>query len=160
MSRFGSDINDVVCLGHQIHVMLDDNDRVTFIDEAMKNALEQFNIGGMEADGRLFQNVEGATPFRHPGTVGGATTGKLGDKLDALRLTATEGGARLAEAEITETCLHKELERAANFRMGRKKFNGLLDGHGEHITDGFPVVFDFQGLAVESGSAAILARHI
>ena len=66
MSRLGSYINDIVSLGDEIEMMLDDDDGVPFINKAVEDALQEFHIGGMETDGRFLKDVEGAAAPGHP----------------------------------------------------------------------------------------------
>ena len=40
VTGFGSDVDDVVGLRHQIEMMLDDDDRVSFVDETVQHTLE------------------------------------------------------------------------------------------------------------------------
>jgi hypothetical protein len=57
-SGFGADVDEVVGFGEDVGVMLDDDDGVAFIDEAMQDVDEAGDIGDVQADGGLFDEVE------------------------------------------------------------------------------------------------------
>ena len=72
--------------------MLNDDDAVTSIDQAMQHTDELVHIRHVQAHGRLIQHIQGVRRFL-------ATTrhlvfdlGELSHQLDALCFTATEGG--------------------------------------------------------------------
>lgn len=57
-SAFGTDFNYVVGLGDAVEMVLDEDDGVPLIDEAVEQVVEAFNIAAMEADGGFFEEVE------------------------------------------------------------------------------------------------------
>ena len=59
---FGADVDEVVGFGEDVGVMLDDDDGVAFIDEAMQHVDEFGDVLDVQADGRLFDEVEIALP--------------------------------------------------------------------------------------------------
>ena len=63
--------------------MLDNDDGVTGVDEALEDVDEAPDVGEMQPSGRLIKDVQGTA---------GTGAGKLGAELEALGLTAGEGG--------------------------------------------------------------------
>ena len=139
--------------------MLDDDDRVSLVNKPVKDPLEQFDVRGMEADAGLLKDVESASARGRPGTVAPASAGQLGDEFDALGFTSAQGWTGLTEAQVAESGLHEELEGAPDLRVGREKLHGLLDSHRQDVTDRLPVILHLEGLMVEAGPSAVLARH-
>ena len=106
MSSLGSDINDIVGLGHEIEMMLHNDHGVPLIDKAMEYCLKELHVGGVQSDCRLFQDVKGASPFCHARAFcSSSAAGKLGDKLDALGFATAERWTWLPKLEITEAGL-------------------------------------------------------
>lgn len=108
LSAFGADFDDVVGFGDDIEMVLDDNDGVALIDEPVEEIDQAATVTEMEADGRLFEEVEvalgGAVAF-----CDGGALGQLADQLQALGFTSGKTGAALAEGQVAETCFHHEL---------------------------------------------------
>ena len=85
--------------------MLDDDHRVARIDQPVQHADQLLDVGHVQSDGRLVENVQrGAVPalvsapYRTEQV--GANLGELSDELDALRLAARERRALLTKREI------------------------------------------------------------
>ena len=100
---FGTDVDDVVGLSHDGGVVFDDDDGVAFIDEAVEDEDEFLDVLGVKADAGFFDEVEvvvlrGVCAFAD----GFAAFGEFGDEFDALGFAAGEGGAWLAELEVSE----------------------------------------------------------
>ena len=58
LTRLRADVEDPVGLGGDGHVVLDDDDGVAFIDEAVEDIDEAFHVLEVEADGGFFDQVE------------------------------------------------------------------------------------------------------
>ena len=58
IAGFGAEIEDPVGFGGDGHVVLDDDDGVAFIDEAMEDVDEALDVFEVEADGGLFDQIE------------------------------------------------------------------------------------------------------
>ena len=55
---FGADVDEVVGFGEDIGVMLNDDNGVTFIDEAVQHINEARHVCHVQADGGLFDEIE------------------------------------------------------------------------------------------------------
>lgn len=55
---FGADVDEVVGFGEDVGVVLDDDDGVAFVHEAVQDVDEAFHVGHVEADGGFFDEVE------------------------------------------------------------------------------------------------------
>ena len=98
VAGFGADVEDPVGLGGDGHVVLDDDDGVAFLDEAVEDVDEALDVFEVEADGGFFDEIEIALAEGGvvEGGLGAAAFGEFGDEFDALGLAAGESGAGLA----------------------------------------------------------------
>src|SRR3954452_2117355 len=76
-STLWSEVDDPVSGLDDIEVVLDDEDRVAAVHEAMEHLEQLFDVGEMQARGRLVEDIEGPP---------GRAAGQLGRELHALRL--------------------------------------------------------------------------
>ena len=89
---FGADVEDVVGFGDDVEVVLNDDDGVTVVDEAVEEVNELGDVGGVEADGGFFYQIEvafGLAVFTDA-LVGGAgdAAAEFGDEFEALGFAA------------------------------------------------------------------------
>ncbi len=100
-ARFRPKIDNVICLGDHTEIVLDHDDGVPVIDKSMQHIEEQFNIGHVQANGRLFQQIKCRSWLAHFANafVFCATDAalQLGHELEPLRFTAAQGRAGLPE---------------------------------------------------------------
>lgn len=88
-SGFGADVEDVVGLGGEVHVMLDDDDGVAFLDETVEDVNEFGDVVVVEADAGLFDEVEVGLFLTGEGGLGAAAFDELRDEFDALGFAST-----------------------------------------------------------------------
>ena len=81
-----------------VEVVLDDDDRVALVDQALEHPEQLVDVVEVQSRGRLVQDVDRPS---------GRTLLQLGGQLDALSLTAGECGGRLAEPDVSEADLHE-----------------------------------------------------
>ncbi len=58
VAGFGAEVEDPVGFGGDGHVVLDDDDGVAFIDEAVEDVDEAFDVFEVEADGGFLDQIE------------------------------------------------------------------------------------------------------
>ena len=58
ISGTGAEVNDHIRLSHGLFIMFDDNDRVTYVAQALQRFQQALIVAVMESDGRFVQNVE------------------------------------------------------------------------------------------------------
>lgn len=98
---FRAEVDDVVGLGSEVHVVFDDDDGVSFIDEAVEDVGEAGDVLLVEADGGFLDEVEIGVGGADVGYAG-STFGELGDELESLGFASGDSGAGLSEGEVTE----------------------------------------------------------
>ena len=86
-SGFGTEIDEVVGLCGEVHVVFDNHDGVAFVDEAMEDIGETRDVLLVKADGRFFDEVEVGIGRADVGDFGPAF-GELGHELEALRFAS------------------------------------------------------------------------
>jgi hypothetical protein len=130
--RAGAEVDDVVGGTHRVFVVLDDNDRVAEVAQALKRGEQPVVVARVQPDRRLVENVEDADQ----------TAADLAREADALGFAAGEGRSGAVEAEVVEADVGEEAEAAADFFEGfggdlplgvvedevREKFGGVGDG--------------------------------
>src|SRR5205807_2090373 len=81
IAAFRAKIDQMIAAFEDIQVVLNDDDRVTAIDEPLQDAKQQPNVVEMQSGRRLIKQIERFAGF-------GAS--QLGGKLDPLRLPAAQ----------------------------------------------------------------------
>ena len=94
-------------------VVLDDDERVAALDEAIEDADEARDVGEVEAGRRLVEHVDRR--------LGARAGGELGGELEALRLAARERVRALAELQIADAEIAHDLRAGARSWGGRRR---------------------------------------
>src|SRR5215471_1250469 len=90
VSSARTEIDDPVGMCHDRLVVLDDDDRLPRVHEAVEQAEELLDVGEVQAGCRLVENVNPAF------------LGHMAGQLESLTLAAGQGRERLADAEVAE----------------------------------------------------------
>src|SRR5438045_2934015 len=104
----------------------------------------------METRGRLVEEEEAAL-------FGAGALGEERRKFEALRLSAGEGGGRLAETEIAEADGAEGGELFQDGALVDEEAHRLVDGHVEDLVDVAALVLDLHHLLAEAAAVALLA---
>ena len=116
-----------------VEVVLDDDERVAFVDQAAQRAQQRGDVVEVKPGGGLVEEKEGARLVRRARFPG---LGEVAGELEALGLAAAQGGDRLAEPHVLEADRDQGLERALHLGLLAKERDGLGGGHVEHVGDG------------------------
>jgi hypothetical protein len=98
----GAEIDDPIGVRHDRLVMLDDDHRLTGVNEPVEQAKQLFDIGEVQAAGRLVEDVD--SPFF------GAFVAELGRQFEPLPLATGQRRERLAEGQIAEPHVGEPVE--------------------------------------------------
>ena len=101
----GAEVDEVVGGLHDGLFVLDDDEGVALVAEAVHDADEALDVAGVEADGGLVENEEGA----------GERGAEAGGEVDALDLAAGEGAGGAVEREVAEADLIEVGEAGGDF---------------------------------------------
>ena len=81
-------------------MVLDDDDGVSLVREAMENVYELADVIEVKPDGGFFDKIEVSVDGFSPRLFNSAF-GEFGDELQTLSFSSTDGGARLSDLEVT-----------------------------------------------------------
>jgi hypothetical protein len=107
-ARAGAKVEQVVGGAENVGVVLDDDDGVAQVAQLFQNANQAHGVAGVQADGRLVEDVERAHQLRT----------KRGGQLNALRLAAGERGGKAVESEVFQADRVEKVEPLANLMSG------------------------------------------
>ena len=102
----GPEIDDVIRAAHRLFVVLDDDERISFLAQCRQRFEQTDVVARMQSDRRFVEDVEDAAQIR----------AELRRQPDALRFAAAQRLGRTAEREITEPDVLHELEPLLNLR--------------------------------------------
>ena len=163
---FRPEVDDPVGLGDHVEIVLDDDDRVAGVDQAVQHAHQLLDVGHVQADGRLVEDVErvlvGSGAAGPAGSVGGVGPDlrELGDELDALRLAAGERRALLPERQVAEPDVLQQRQAAMDRRMRGEEVARRRRRSSRARRRWFAPASGRQRLGVEARAAARFAGHL
>ena len=148
---FGAEVDDVVGALDDVEVVLDDDDGVALVDQALQHAQQHADVLEMQPGGGLVEDVERTARV---------ALRELGGQLHALALAAGERRGRLPEPEVAEAYVLQRLDFLKDVGHVLEELHGAVDGHVEDVGDGLALEAHLQGLAVVATAVALLAgRH-
>ena len=103
-AAFGAEIEDPVGVADHVEVVLDDDDGVAEIGEAVQDLEQLAHVVEVQAGGGLVEQIEGAA---------GLALGELAGQLHALRFAAGERGGALAQVHVAEADIDQGLQLLA-----------------------------------------------
>ena len=132
-------------------MVLDDHDRAPLLDQLLQDADQPVDVGRVQADRRLVQDVERRSV---------AAARQLARELDALGFTARESRRRLPDLDVAQADVVQRLQLAHDRRDGAEEAQSVLDRQVEDLGDRLPLEAHLQRLPIEARPVADLARHI
>jgi hypothetical protein len=138
--------------------VLDHQDGVPGIDESMEHGDEFIDVGAVKANARFLEQKQ--FPFLtaiESWFLLSQSTEQMGDEFDALRFTATESWAGLAEREVIQSGIVERLEGTPNTRERGKKLESLADRQPEDLGDVVSAKLDIQSFLTETLTTADVA---
>ena len=102
-AALGAHVEEVVGVADDVEVVLDDDDGVAEVGEAVQDFEQLADVVEVEAGGGLVEEIEGAA---------GLALGELAGELHALGFAAGERGGGLAEMDVAEADVDEGLELA------------------------------------------------
>lgn len=145
LTAFGAHVDNPIGGFDDVKVMLDDDHGVAAIDEFAKDFEQAADVVGVEAGGRLVEDIEG---------LAGAAASELSGELDALGFAAGESGGGLAELNIAETDFLNGFELRENSGDVGEEFNSFINRHVKNLGNIFPFVLDLEGFVVVAAAVA------
>src|SRR5262245_10283219 len=152
VTSLGSQIDHVIGGLGPVQVVLDQDDGVAGVDEAVERLQQALDIGQVQARRGLVEDVDRV--------LRALQRAHLGGDLDPLRLTARERRRRLAERQVAETEIVEDLDLALDRRLRGEERRALLDRHVQDVGDGLPADRDLERVVVEAGPLAHAAGDL
>ena len=130
LAAFGAEVEDVVGVADDVEVVLDDDDGVAEVGEAVEDFEQLAHVVEVEAGGGLVEEVEGAA---------GLALGEFAGELHALGFAAGEGGGGLAEMDVAEADVDQGLQLGRGGGDVLEDGQRVGDGQVEQVGDGVAV---------------------
>ena len=150
-AAFGAHVDDVVGVADDVEVVLDDDDGVAEVGEAVEDFEELADVVEVEAGGGLVEEIEGAA---------GLALAELAGELHALGFAAGERGGGLAEVDVAEAYVDEGLELLVDGGDVLEDGDGVFDGEVEDVGDGVAVELYAEGLLVVAAAVADFAEDV
>ena len=100
VATLGAQVDDPVGGLDDVEVVLDDDDGVARVDQALEDRQQHADVLEMEAGGRFIQDVEG---------LAGIPFGQFAGQLDTLRFASRQRDSRLAQFDVTQSHVYQGL---------------------------------------------------
>ena len=151
-TRPGTEIDDPVCSGDDVEVVLDDQHARALRDQRGKGRRHVADVLGVQARARLIEDEERSFCGLRKST----------RKLESLRFAPGEGRQRLSERKVAEPHLRDRRERVHDRRLVRtavhapttEPIDDLIDGEPEDLGDIESSMFHCEDLGTEALSLA------
>ena len=152
----GSDVDDMVGGFDHFHIVLDDHEGVSGVDETVEDAEEARDVVEVESGGRFVEEQQRSFGFG---------VGEMGGEFESLGFAAGEEAGRLSEPQVTESDILERLQRGGDFLVLGEFFEEgecLGDGHFEDVVHRVSVEVDAEDVGLETFAAAGRAdeRHV
>ena len=149
-AAFRAKIDDPVRGLDDVKVVLDDDDGVARLHEAVQHLQELLDVVEVQACGRLIENVE---------RLSGALAAQFARELDSLGLAAGQRRRRLAELDVVQPHVVEGLQHAADARHIGEMLQRFLHVHFQHITNVLALEANLERFAVEPPPLTDRASH-
>ncbi len=150
-TAFRAEVEDVVGVADDVEVVLDDDDGVAEVGEAVEDLEELADVVEVEAGGGLVEQVERASRL---------ALGELAGEFHALGFAAGKSGGRLAEVNVAEADVDEGLKLGVYGGDVLEDGEGVLDGEVEDIGDRVAVELYGEGFLVVAAAVADVAEDI
>src|SRR5205085_8175669 len=141
-----------------LQVVLDHDDRVPGLNQALKQPHQDRDIIEVQARRGLIENEQLSSlpiPF--------SDFGEVSDELETLGFAAGKRIERLSQTQVTEPDFIQHVELVAKrFRLPdlSEELNRFADGHLQNVVDRFPIDLYPENVRLESAPFALRATHI
>ncbi len=142
-------------------MVLDHNDGVALIDEAVQELGQTFDVGEVEADGGFLEDVE-VSPAHIVLALfeAGLALGEFAHKLHPLRFPAGKRGRVLPQGDIAQAGFDHQLHEVAELGVEAEKFDRFFKTHFEHVGDAFTVPLELVEFRPVAAAPAFLAGDV
>jgi hypothetical protein len=130
------DFNYVISFRDEVEMMFNYDYCVPLIDQSVKDVDKFFAIAEVEPDGWFFEDIK-IRPYNPMASFAKALQSfrQFTDQFQPLGFAAREGGAALAEGEVSQACFHHQPEDLLQPAVKGEKSSRFLESHGEDFSD-------------------------
>lgn len=151
MPAFGTQIDHVVSALDHIEVVLDHDNGVSCVDQALEHFEKLADVVEMQACRRFVKDIHRTA--RLPSL-------QFACKFDALGFAAGKRGCWLAESDITQADVVKGLELTLQAGDVLEEIKSIVDGHFEQVVHILASIGHLQGFAIVTLTRTYLAGDI
>ena len=150
-AAFGTHVEDVVGVADDVEIVLDDDDGVAEVGEAVENFKQLADVVEVEAGGGLVEEIEGAASL---------ALGELAGELHALGFAAGERGGGLAEMDVAEAYVDEGLQLLVDGGDVFEDGDGVFDRQVEQVGDAVAVELYRERLLIVAASVTYFAEDV
>ena len=118
-----SQVDDVVGIGDDVEVVIDDDDGCALVEQALQNSEEGADVEGVQADAGPVEDEDRCY----------LVAVEFGAEHEALSFSSGERRGLLAKGEVAETEVHQHLELVVDLAGVAEVFDGLGDREAEDV---------------------------
>ena len=160
VAAFRAEVDQPVGRRHDIHVVLDDHQRVPGREQLAERAHQLGDVVEVQAGGRLVEQEQRAAGGRF--AAGGV--GEEAGELQALGLAAGERRHGLSELHVLEADVGQRRQHARDLRILDEERQRFADSHLEHVGDvrapALPLDHHLQRFGTETLAVAVRAAQV
>lgn len=155
VAPFEPHVYDVVGTFDYLHVVLDDDDGVSFLYQCVERPEQRFYVVYVQTGGRLVEHEYRRLLFFVAQEI---------RQLHPLVFAAREGGGGLPHFYVAQPHALQRLQPSYDFFLGRpvafgEKFHCLIHRHVENVGDVFAAILHFENVRLEPFAVARFARE-
>ena len=158
LSSFRAKIDDPVGALHHLQVVLDHDDRISCLDQPLKEPHEKGDIIEMQPRGRFIEDEK--IPFSY---FASGAVGQMPDELEPLRFAARQGVERLTEPQIAKPHFLQDEERPgerSSLTERGEKLDCLAHRQLEHFMNRAPFQLHLLHVRLEAPTFALRATDV
>ena len=165
VAAFGAQVDDPVRRADHVEVVLDDEQRVPRVEQALERAEQLRDVVEVQAGGRLVEQEQRRRRVRAGPPCGWLHVGKVPRELQPLGFAAGQRRHRLAESQVVETDRGERLEPVEHFAVVREEDHGFGDGQLQHVGDAERLALvatdpHFEDFRAETLAVAVRAAQV
>src|ERR1051326_8999250 len=131
MAALGSQVKNPIRAFDDIEMMLDHQNRMARVHQALQTIQQPLNVRQMQPGGGFVQNVKIMAAAPH--------LSQFGSELDALGFAAGKNGGGMAQFEVTQAEFVEDLQLPHDAALIGKESDALLDGKLQHFSNIAPM---------------------
>ena len=157
-----SEINHPIGALDDLEIVLDHDEGIARVDQALEQLHQHRDIVEMQSSGRLVEN-EKVAAARAVLFGAGTLVREMPDEFEALRFAARKSVQRLTKPQITKADFVQNIERIAEllgFPDLSEKLDRFTDGQLEDVVNGFLVQLHIENVRLKAAAFAFGATDV